>query len=107
MDSDTHHNCRSALFDLKLPLLSWTRKGAFMQRTPLLPNVFMDLVLTIAFLLGVTACTASNLSTEPATTTSMPATSLALATSIREPSPPPNCSQLEITQLLDNFAKAY
>lgn len=67
----------------------------------------MDLVLTIVFLVGATACTTSSLSSEPATATSTPATRLASATPIREPSPPPNCSPLEITQLIDNFAKAY
>src|SRR5258708_7341909 len=78
-----------------------------MQRTPSLPIEFKVSVLTIVFLLGVTACTASNLSSETATATSMPATSMASATTIREPSSPPNCSQLEITQLIDSFAKAY
>src|SRR5258708_27980443 len=78
-----------------------------MQRTSLLANVFMDLVLTMVFLVGAPACPTSSLSREPATATSTPATRLASATPIREPSPPPNCSPLEITQLIDNFAKAY
>ncbi len=78
-----------------------------MQRTPLLANVFKVLILTLVFLLGATSCTANNHPTEPTTTTSTPATRFASATTIREPSSLPNCSQLEITQLIDSFAKAY